>query len=43
LFKKKTLFVAYIGKTSFNVDGTTVHSNISIPLNCKDLPSLNAE
>jgi hypothetical protein len=25
-FKKKTLLVAYIGKTSFNVDGTMVHS-----------------
>jgi hypothetical protein len=40
-FKKKTLLVAYIGKTSFNVDGTIVHSSISILPNCKNSPSLN--
>jgi hypothetical protein len=25
----------------FNIDGTKIHPNISIPLNCKDLPSLS--
>jgi hypothetical protein len=25
----------------FNIDGTTIHSNIFIPFNCKDLPSLS--
>jgi hypothetical protein len=36
--KKKTLFMAYIGKITFNIDGITIPSSISIPLNCKDLP-----
>jgi hypothetical protein len=35
--KKKTLFMAYIGKTTFNIDEITIPSSISIPLNCKDL------
>jgi hypothetical protein len=35
--------MAYISKTSFNIDGNTIHSNLSIPLNCKDLPSLSLE
>jgi hypothetical protein len=41
--KKKFLFMAYIGKTTFNIDGTTIHSSLFIPLNCKDLLSLNSE
>jgi len=41
--KQKTLFMAYIGKTSFNIDGTTIHSTLNIPLNCKHLPSLTFE
>jgi len=39
--KKKVLFMAYIGKTTFNIDGTIIHSSLSIPLNCKDLPALS--
>jgi hypothetical protein len=35
--KRKILFMAYIGKTTFNIDGITIPSSISIPLNCKDL------
>jgi hypothetical protein len=27
----------------FNIDGTTIHSNIFTPFNCKDLPSLSLE
>ncbi len=39
---KKTIFpMAYTEKTMFNIGGTKIHPNISIPLNCKDLPSLN--
>jgi hypothetical protein len=40
-FIKKTLLMAYIRKATFNIDGTTIHSNISIPFNCKDLPPLH--
>jgi len=43
LLKKKALLMAYIGKTTFNIDGTTIHSSLSIPLNCKYLPSLSSE
>jgi hypothetical protein len=32
--------MAYTGKTTFNFDGTTIHSTLNIPLNCKHLPSL---
>ncbi len=35
--------MTYIGKTTFNIDETTIHSNLSIPLNCKDLPSLSSK
>ncbi len=35
--------MAYIGKTTFNIDGTTIHSSLSIPFKFKDLPSLNLE
>jgi hypothetical protein len=42
MFKKKTLLMAYIRKTTFNIDGTTIHSNISIHFNCKKLSSLNS-
>ncbi len=35
--------MAYIGKTTFNIDGTTIHSSLFIPLNCKDLPSLSSK
>jgi len=37
--KKKFLLLTYIGKITFNIDGTTIHSSLSIPFNCKDLPS----
>jgi hypothetical protein len=40
--KKKVLFMAYIGKVAFNIDGTTIHSSLFIPLNYKDLPSLSS-
>jgi hypothetical protein len=36
------LIMVYIG-TTFNIDGTTIHSSLSIPHNCKYLPSLNSE
>jgi hypothetical protein len=29
-------------KATFNIDGTTIHSSLSIPLNCEDLPSLSS-
>jgi hypothetical protein len=35
--------MAYIRKTTFNIDGIMIHSSLSIPLNCKDLPSLSLE
>jgi hypothetical protein len=35
--------MAYTGKATFKIDGTTIHSGLSIPLNCKDLPSLNSK
>jgi hypothetical protein len=35
--------MAYTSKTSFNIDGNTIHSSFCIPLNCKDLPSLSLE
>jgi hypothetical protein len=35
--------MAYIIKTTFNIDGTTIHSSLSIPFNCKDLPSLSSK
>jgi hypothetical protein len=41
--KKIALFMAYIRKAAFNIDGITIHSSLSIPINCKDLPSLNFE
>jgi len=43
LYKKKALFMAYTGKTTFNIDGTTIHSSLSIPFNCKYLPSLSSK
>jgi hypothetical protein len=36
--KTKTLSMSYIGKTTFNIDGITILSSISILLNYKDLP-----
>jgi hypothetical protein len=41
--KKKVLFMAYNGKTTFNIDGITIHSSLFIPLNCKYLPSLSSK
>jgi len=35
--------MAYIRKTTFNIDGTIIHSIFSIPLNFKDIPSLSLE
>jgi hypothetical protein len=40
--KKKALLMAYTRKTIFNIDGIIIHSSLSIPLNCKDLPSLSS-
>ncbi len=42
LYKKKALLLAYIGKTTFNIDGTIIHSNLSIHFNYKDLSSLSS-
>jgi hypothetical protein len=33
--KKKTLFMAYTRKTTFNIDGTTIHSSLSIHFTIK--------
>jgi hypothetical protein len=41
--KQKALFKAYTSQTTFNIDGTTIHSTLNIPLNCKHLPSLTFE
>jgi hypothetical protein len=35
--------MAYIGKSTFNIDGILIHLSLSIPLNCKDFPSLSSE
>jgi hypothetical protein len=35
--------MAYTGKTMFNIDRITIHLSLSIPLNCKDLPSLSSK
>jgi len=35
--------MAYTRKATFNIDGITIHSSISIPLNYEDLPSFNLE
>ncbi len=35
--------MAYTRKTTFNIDGIIIYSSLFIPLNCKDLPSLNSE
>jgi hypothetical protein len=40
---KKNLFMAYTGKTTFTIDGTTIHLNLFISLNCKYLPSLSSK
>ena len=42
-FKKKALLMAYTGKATYNIDGATIHSSLSLPLNCKNLPSLSSE
>jgi hypothetical protein len=42
-FEKKTLFVAYTRKTTFNIGGIIIHSSVFIPFNCKDLPSLSSK
>jgi hypothetical protein len=41
--KKINLFMAYIKTTTFNIDGITIHSSLSILINCKDLSSLHLE
>jgi hypothetical protein len=40
--KKKALLMAYTRKTTFNIDGTTIHSNLSIHFNHKDLSFLSS-
>ncbi len=35
--------MAYIGKTTFNIDGTTIHSSLSIHFKYKDFPSLSSK
>jgi hypothetical protein len=39
--KKITLFMAYSKKVAFYIDGIIIHSDLFIPINCKDLPSLS--
>jgi hypothetical protein len=41
--KKIVLFMAYTRKATFNIDEITINSSLSIPVNCKDLPSLSLE
>ncbi len=41
--KQKTLLMAYLGKTTFNIDGITVHFGFSLPQNCKHLHFLSLE
>jgi hypothetical protein len=35
--KQKTILMLYIGKTTFNIDGITIHFGFSLPQNCKHL------
>ena len=35
--------MAYTRKATYNIDGATIHSSLSLPLNCKYLPSLSSE
>jgi hypothetical protein len=35
--------MAYTNKVAFNIDGTTIHSRLNLPLNCKHLQSLSIE
>lgn len=42
-FKKKALLMEYIEKTIYNIDGATIHSSLSLLLNCKNLSSLSSE
>ncbi len=35
--KQKTILITFIGKTTFNIDGTTIYYGLSPPLNCKHL------
>jgi len=35
--------MTYTRKETFNIDGTTIHSSLFIPLNCKDLPSFSSK
>jgi len=35
--------MAYTFKVTFNINGTTIHSRLSLPLNCKHLQSLLVE
>jgi uncharacterized protein with PQ loop repeat len=41
--KTIALFMAYIRKATFNINRITIHSSLSILVNCKDLPSLSLE
>ena len=41
--KKKALLMAYTRKAAYNIDGATIHSSLSLPLNCKNLPSLSSK
>jgi hypothetical protein len=35
--------MAYTGKMTFNIDGTTIHLGLSLPLNCKHLQSFSTK
>jgi hypothetical protein len=41
--KQKAILMAYTCKATFNINGTTIHSRLSLPLNCKHLQSLLAK
>ena len=35
--------MAYTKKTTYNIDGATIHSSLSLPLNSKNLPFFISE
>jgi hypothetical protein len=41
--KQKEILMAHTCKTTFNIDGTTIHFRLSLSLNCKHLLFLSLE
>jgi len=42
-FMQKAILMVYTSKMTYNIDGTTIHSRLSLPLNYKPLQSLSIE